>query len=299
MPDAAPSAGTEATNDVTERSSSFGATVVAQLRKNVPAMTSLIVLVVVVALAVAAPWVAPREPNRPNLGARLSPPSLEYPFGTDHYGRDVLSRTLYGARVSLTVGIAAVGIGALFGVLLGLVAGYVRGAVDSVVMRVIDVMLAFPLLLLALLLIVVLGSNVLNVIIATGISTIPQFARVVRGSVLSIREREYVHANRALGAAHVRTMLRHVLPNTLAPIIVMATLYTASVIILEANLGFLGFGVQPPQASWGSIVNDGRRYLAQAPWVSIFPSLAIVVTVLALNTFGDGLRDAMDPRLRQ
>jgi peptide/nickel transport system permease protein len=280
------------------RSESFFAVVTRQMLRNHTAMACFVVLLIITGVAVLAPQIAPKDPNRPNLAARLQPPSAEHLFGTDHYGRDVLSRTIYGARVSLTVGVVAVAFGAVIGVLLGLVAGYRGGAVDSLISRFIDVMLAFPLLLLALTLIVVLGSNVANVILATGISTIPQFARVVRGSVLAVREREFVQANRALGAAHARTMLKHVLPNVSAPIIVMATIYTATVIILEANLGFLGFGVQPPEASWGSIVNDGRRYLAQAPWVSVFPSLAITVTVLALNLFGDGLRDAMDPRLR-
>jgi peptide/nickel transport system permease protein len=280
------------------RSESFFAVVTRQMLRNHTAMACFVVLLIITGVAVFAPQIAPKDPNRPNLAARLQPPSAEHLFGTDHYGRDVLSRTIYGARVSLTVGVVAVAFGAVIGVLLGLVAGYRGGAVDSLISRFIDVMLAFPLLLLALTLIVVLGSNVANVILATGISTIPQFARVVRGSVLAVREREFVQANRALGAAHARTMLKHVLPNVSAPIIVMATIYTATVIILEANLGFLGFGVQPPEASWGSIVNDGRRYLAQAPWVSVFPSLAITVTVLALNLFGDGLRDAMDPRLR-
>ncbi len=269
-----------------------------RLRRNVPAVISFFVLVALVAVALAAPWVAPMDPDRPHLGDRLQPPSAEYLFGTDHYGRDVLSRTIFGARVSLMVGFAAVALGAAIGIGLGLLAGYFGGAVDSVISRLIDIMLAFPLLLLALALIVVLGSNVLNVIIATAVTTIPQFARVVRGSVLSVRELDYVLANRALGALPLRTLAVHVLPNVAAPIIVMASLYTATVIILEANLGFLGFGVQPPQASWGSIVNDGRRYLAQAPWVSIFPSIAITVTVLALNSLGDAFRDAMDPRLR-
>jgi peptide/nickel transport system permease protein len=289
-----------AANSPTEyRTASASLIILRGLKRNKAAMISLAVLFIIVVMAIGAPWLTAHDPNRPNLRARFTPPSVEHLFGTDHYGRDIFSRTVYGARVSLTVGVVAVSFGAVVGILLGLLSGYLGGLFDSLVMRLIDIMLAFPLLLLALTLIAVLGSNVFNVILATGISTIPQFARVVRGSVLTVREREYVQANRALGAGHLRTMLKHVLPNVTAPIIVMATLYTATVIILEANLGFLGFGVQPPEASWGSIVNDGRRYLQQAPWVSIFPSIAITVTVLALNIFGDGLRDAMDPRLRQ
>jgi peptide/nickel transport system permease protein len=261
-------------------------------------MLALTFLLLLAAAAVVAPYAGLQDPNRPNLGTRLSPPSAEHWLGTDHYGRDVFSRTVWGARVSLTVGILAVALGAVIGVLLGLLAGFFGGFPDSVVSRIVDILLAFPLLLLALVLIAVLGSSITNVIIATGISTIPQFARVVRGAVLSIREREFVQASAALGASRLRTLLRHVLPNVTAPVIVMATVYTATVIILEANLGFLGFGVQPPEASWGSIVNDGRRYLAQAPWVSIVPSAAIFIAVLSFNIFGDGLRDALDPRLR-
>lgn len=268
------------------------------LRKNKVAVASGIVIVLLVAAALLAPYIAPFEPNRPNLGNRLQPPSVEHWFGTDHYGRDILSRTLWGARVSLLVGVGAVSLGAVVGIILGLLAGYFGGRIDSAVTRLIDILLAFPLLLLALCLIAILGSNLVNVIIATGFSTIPQFARVVRSSVLSIREQEYIQANRSLGAGNLRTMFAHVLPNAAAPIIVMSTLYTATVIILEANLGFLGFGVQPPNPSWGSIVNDGRGYLANAPWVSIYPSITITITVLALNLFGDGLRDALDPRTR-
>ncbi len=268
------------------------------LLKNKVAVASGIVILLLVAAALLAPVIAPYEPNRPDLGNRLQPPNAEHWFGTDHYGRDILTRTLWGARVSLLVGVGAVSLGAVIGIFLGLLAGYFGGRIDSAITRLIDVLLAFPLLLLALCLIAILGSNLINVIIATGFSTIPQFARVVRSSVLSIREQEYIQANKSLGAGNLRTMFSHVLPNAAAPIIVMSTLYTATVIILEANLGFLGFGVQPPNPSWGSIVNDGRGYLANAPWVSIYPSIAITITVLALNLFGDGLRDALDPRTR-
>jgi len=247
---------------------------------------------------IAVPWLAPYEPNRPSLGQRLNPPGAEHWFGTDHYGRDVLSRTIWGARTSLLVGVGAVTLGAAVGVLLGLIAGFFGGRIDSFIARVIDVLLAFPLLLLALCLVAVLGTSIWNVIIAAGVSTIPQFARVVRGSVMSIRELDYVSASRALGALRWRTLFRHVLPNAAAPIIVMATLYMATVVILEANLGFLGFGIQPPDPSWGSIVNDGRGYLQNAVWVAGFPSAVITLTVLALNLLGDALRDVLDPKVR-
>lgn len=268
------------------------------LVKNPVAVVSALILIALAVVAICAQWIAPFEPNRPNLGQRLQPPSAEHWFGTDHYGRDVLSRTIWGARVSLTVGVGAVALGAFFGILLGLLAGYFGGRLDAVIVRCIDVLLAFPLLLLALCLVAVLGTSLWNVIIAAGVSTIPQFARVVRSSVLTIRELDYVQANRALGALNARIIFKHVLPNAAAPIIVMSTLYTATVVILEANLGFLGFGIQPPNPSWGSIVNDGRGYLQNATWVSIYPSAVITVTVLALNLLGDGLRDALDPKLR-
>lgn len=268
------------------------------LFKNPVAVASAIVLAVLVCAAIGAPWLAPYEPNRPSLGERLQPPSSEHLFGTDHYGRDVLSRTIWGARTSLLVGVGAVSLGAIVGVLLGLVAGFFGGRVDSLIARIIDMLLAFPLLLLALCLVAVLGTSIWNVIVAAGVSTVPQFARVVRGSVMSIRELDYVNASRALGALRWRTMFKHVLPNAAAPIIVMSTLYMATVVILEANLGFLGFGIQPPDPSWGSIVNDGRGYLQSAIWVSVFPSVVITLTVLALNLLGDGLRDALDPKIR-
>lgn len=268
------------------------------LMQNPVAVISAVVLVLLAFTAIGAPWLAPYEPNRPSLGERLQPPSAEHWFGTDHYGRDVLSRTIWGARVSLLVGVGAVAFGAVFGVLLGLIAGFFGGRVDSVIARFVDMLLAFPLLLLALCLVAVLGTSIWNVIVAAGVSTIPQFARVVRGSVMSIRELDYVNASRALGAQRLRTMFKHVLPNAAAPIIVMSTLYMATVVILEANLGFLGFGIQPPNPSWGSIVNDGRGYLQNALWVSVFPSAVITVTVLALNLLGDGLRDALDPKIR-
>jgi len=274
------------------------ALVLTAMFRNRLAIFGAIVVAVVICVALLAPMIMPFDPDRPSLANRLAPPSSENWFGTDHYGRDVLSRTIWGARTSLLVAVTSVLVGTSVGLLLGLVAGFFGGGLDSVIMRTMDVLLAFPLLLLALALISVFGSSLANVILATGIATIPRFARVVRGSVLSVKERDYIQATRALGSGSGRMMFLHVLPNALAPLIVMATLYSATVIILEANLGFLGFGVQPPEASWGSIVNDGRRYLREGPWVSIFPSVAIVVTVVGINLFGDGLRDAMDPHVR-
>lgn len=274
------------------------AKVLATMFRNRLAIVGVAIVALVVLVALLAPWIMPFDPDRPSLGDRLQPPSGEHWFGTDHYGRDVLSRTIWGARTSLVVAVTAVLVGCSVGVLLGLLAGFFGGTLDALIMRAMDVLLAFPLLLLALSLIAVFGSSLANVILATGIATVPRFARVVRGAVLAVKERDFVHGALALGARSGRTMFLHVLPNAIAPVIVMATLYAATVIILEANLGFLGFGVQPPEASWGSIVNDGRRYLREAPWVSVFPSVAITVTVIAINLFGDGLRDALDPRVR-
>lgn len=256
------------------------------------------VLVAVAIVALAAPWIAPTDPFRPDFSARFQSPSAEHPFGTDHLGRDILSRTIWGTRVSVAVGLTAIALGLLLGVPLGLLAGYFGGAVDSFLMRISDVLLAFPVLLLALAITAILGPSARNVIIATGIATAPSFARIVRGSVLSVRTWEFVQANRALGASHVRTILWHILPNVFAPIIVTASLYTATVIILEANLGFLGLGVPPPSVSWGTIINDGRTYLDRAPWVALFPGIAIMLTVLALNLLGDALSERLDPRRR-
>jgi peptide/nickel transport system permease protein len=252
---------------------------------------------VLVLVAVAAPWIAPHDPIRMAPDDILLPPGGTYALGSDQYGRDVLSRILLGAPISLTLGLVSVGIAASIGTCLGLAAGYWGGLTDRIVMRCIDVMMAFPGILLALAVVAVLGPGLYNVMIAVGIGGIPGYVRMVRGSVLAARGNLYVEAARALGAEDVRIMRRHVLPNVVAPIIVLATLGLGTAIVSGAALSYLGLGAQPPTPEWGSMLSTGRDYLRGQWWISTFPGLAIMLTVMAVNLFGDGLRDALDPRL--
>ncbi|MBI1875994.1 MAG: ABC transporter permease [Acidobacteria bacterium] len=247
-------------------------------------------------LAAFGPWVTPYDPSRQELALRLARPSLAHPFGIDELGRDILSRVLAGARISLLVGLTVVSVSAAVGLALGLVGGYFGGLLDEVIGRVVDVLLAFPGILLAIALVAVLGPSLVNVVLALSVIGWVGYARLVRGQVLRIRELEHVQAARALGARAPRVLLRHVLPGTLPSVLVQATLGMASAVIAEAALSFLGLGVQPPTPSWGTMLNGGRTHLLDAPHLTVFPGLAIAVLVLALNFLGDGLRDAIDPR---
>jgi ABC-type dipeptide/oligopeptide/nickel transport system permease subunit len=267
-------------------------------RRNRPAMAGLIILAVLVLMAIAAPLLTPYDPVGQELGQALERPSVAHPFGTDHLGRDILSRILHGARISLFIGVMGVALGLIVGVPLGLVSGYFGGWVDIIVQRIADVMLAFPAILLALSLVAVLGVGLQNVIIAVGISVVPIFMRLARGSVLSIREQTYVEAARALGGTDLRIIRSHVLPNSLAPLIVQATLSVGITILIAAGLGFLGLGVQPPTPEWGSMLGEGRQYIFNASYMATFPGVAIAISVLAFNLVGDGLRDALDPHMR-
>jgi peptide/nickel transport system permease protein len=264
---------------------------------------ALIVGLVVVA-ALAAPWLATTDPIDQDLTVALKPPfwledgSLQHPLGTDHLGRDVYSRLVYGAKISLTISVLAALLGAAVGVAAGLVAGYRGGRVGAVIMRIVDLNLAFPLILLALAVVALLGANLRNLVIVMAITTWMIYARVVRGLTLTLREQEFVQAVRALGAHDARIIARHVLPNLLAPVTVIWTLEVARVILMESALSFLGLGVPPPTPTWGRMLAEGRDYLTVAGWISIFPGLAIMVTVLGINFLGDGLRDLLDPRLR-
>ncbi len=273
-------------------------------RPSFRAVFGLAVLLVMGASAVLAPRIAPWDPARQVLMKRLRPPMWqerglrEHPLGTDHLGRDILSRILYGGRISLVVGLTAVSVSALIGVTLGLLAGFFGGRIDALIMRVVDVFLAIPYILLAMGVVFALGPSLLNVILVMGATRWVQFARIVRADVLSIREREFVAGARARGNRAARLLLRHVLPNALTPIIVVATLELAFMIIYESALSFLGLGVQPPTPTWGWMLSDGRNYVATAWWLATFPGLAIMLTVLAVNLLGDWLRDTLDPRLR-
>jgi peptide/nickel transport system permease protein len=276
----------------------------ARRRMSFRAVFGITVLLLMGGAALAAPQIAPWDPGRQMLVKRLRPPAWqarglrEHPLGTDHLGRDILSRILYGGRISLGVGLSAVTLSCLVGVTLGLLAGFHGGRTDAFIMRVVDVFLAIPYILLAMGVVFALGPSLLNVILVMAVTRWVQFARIVRADVLSIREREFVSGARARGNRSMRLLLRHVLPNALTPIIVVATLELAFMIIYESALSFLGLGVQPPTPTWGWMLADGRNYVATAWWLATLPGLAIMLTVLAVNLLGDWLRDTLDPRLK-
>lgn len=273
------------------------------LRKSGPAVCGLVLLALVTAGAVFAPWLAPYDPATQNLGQRLLAPawmaggSHLHLLGTDHLGRDILSRVIFGARVSLVVGLVSVAISGLIGVSLGLLAGYWRGRLDAAIMLVADVQLAFPFILLALAVMAVLGSGLRNVIIVLGLTGWVMYGRLVRAEVLALREKEFVEAARALGQTDGKIILRHILPNLLPTVVVIASLRVANMIIAESSLTFLGLGVEPGIPTWGSMLADGRGYITSAWWVAVFPGLAIMLTVLSINLLGDWLRDRLDPKL--
>lgn len=269
------------------------------LTKSPTAMAGFIIVAVVGISALCAPWVSPYDPLATDLYARLKPPSLQHPLGTDNLGRDLFSRIIWGARVSLKVGVISVGIGMTAGVLIGLLGAYFGGFTEKSIFSLVDLLLSIPSLLLALAVVATLGPGIVQVMVAVGISLVPAFARVTRGSVLTVKEQNYVQAARALGASHIDIMLRHILPNVLTPIIVLATLNCAFALIMEAALSFLGIGVQPPDPTWGSILSEGQATIRTASWVSIFSGLSITVTVMGFNLLGDGLRDILDPNMRR
>ena len=262
------------------------------------ALVGLAVVVFFIAVALAAPLLAPYDPLATDWRLVRKPPSAMHLFGTDDLGRDVLARVIWGARASLMAGLVSVSIALAVAVPLGLVSGYLGGVVDGLVMRIVDAMLAIPFLILAIALAAFLGPSLINAMIAIGVVQTPIFTRLTRGQVLAVRHEDYIEAARAVGNPHRRIMLRHILPNVLAPILVQATLAIAAAIIAEAALSFLGLGQQPPAPSWGSMLNAAQRFLTSAPWMAIWPGLAIFLVVLSLNLVGDGLRDALDPRER-
>jgi peptide/nickel transport system permease protein len=263
------------------------------------AIFGLAVVVVVVVLAVGADVIAPYGPTRIQSAGVLAPPSLSYPLGTDQIGRDVMSRIVYGASVSIQAGVVSVGLALVLGVLVGLLAGYYGGWADEILMRVVDALYAFPALLLALAVTAILGPGLTSVMLAIGVVFAPAFARLVRGQTLSIRERDFITAAHVVGVEPWRVMLVHIWPNVTAPIIVQASLLVGSAIVIEAGLSFLGLGVMPPTPSWGSMLKEGYQYMEQAPWLAFAPGAAIFLTVLAFNLVGDALQRALDPRLRR
>lgn len=269
-----------------------------RFKRNKMAMSGGAIVLFFVAVAIAAPLIAPYNPNKPDFAHRLEGPSSRYWLGTDSLGRDILSRIIYGSRYSLLSGLVSVGIAAFLGTLSGLVAGYYGGWVDAVIMRFMDMLLAFPGILLAIAIIAVLGRGFFNAMVAVGLHSVPSFARVVRGSVLSLREREFVESAKAAGATDSRIVFRHILPNIATPVIVMSTMRLGTTILAAAGLSFLGLGAQPPTPEWGAMLSGGRDVLRVAPHITTFPGLAILVTVVGFNLFGDGVRDALDPKLK-
>lgn len=267
-------------------------------KKNKVALVGMAIVVFFILLAIFAPLLAPYGINDQNLSLRLQAPSKDHLFGTDDFGRDILSRVIYGARISLWVGFFSVLGSVIVGSLLGIVAGYYGRLVDGVISRIFDIMLAFPSILLAIGIVAVLGPSLQNALIAIAVINIPNFGRLIRSRVLSIKQEEYIMAAKAIGMSDARILFHHILPNSMAPIIVQGTLAIATAIIEAAALGFLGLGAQPPNPEWGTMLASSKEFLTQAPWTMIFPGLAIMLTVLGFNLMGDGLRDALDPRMK-
>jgi len=270
----------------------------ARLLRNPVAMAGGIVVILLIVMAIVAPYVAPFDPIHQDLASSLAGPSMKHLAGTDVHGRDIFSRIIHGTRISLRIGFLGMLLGCVGGVILGLVAGYYGGWADTIIMRLMDVQLAFPGLLVAICIIAIIGPGLENVILAVGIFSVPLFARVTRGQILSLKEQEFIVAARMMGAQDGRIMLSHLLPNAVAPLLVLCTLRIATAILTAASLSFLGLGAQPPIPEWGAMLSDGRAYLSIAPHVATTPGLAILITVLSFNLLGDGLRDALDPRLK-
>jgi len=267
-----------------------------RFRKHRAAQVGGFLIAALILAGLFAPLIAPYSPSVIDLNNRLATPTLEHWFGTDHLGRDILSRVMHGARISVLIGVISVSIALVGGLPLGAIAGYVGGTADRVLAAIIDFLLAFPPLLLAILIIAIFGPGLRNAMIAIGISLVPIFARIIRAEVMRVREEVYVESVRALGAGHLRIVMSHIFPNALPPIIVQVTLSMATAILSASYLGFLGLGAQPPSPEWGAMLNEGRAYLRNAMHVSIFPGAVIMLTILAFNLFGDGLRDALDPK---
>lgn len=270
-----------------------------RLRKNKAAVVGGFFILLFIFVSIVGPELTTQDPNKVNIINKLQAPSAEHWFGTDNYGRDIFTRIIHGMVLTLRVGFLSVTIGGVIGVILGIVSGYYGGKIDTIIMRVMDVLLAFPGILLALAIVSVLGGSLNNVIIAVAVFSIPAFARIVRGSTLSVRKLEYIDAMKALGASDFRIIFKHILPNVMSPIIVQATLRIATAVLTASGLSFLGLGAQPPTPEWGAMLSEGRAFMTEHPHVILFPGMMIVIVVLAFNIFGDGLRDALDPKMNR
>jgi peptide/nickel transport system permease protein len=274
------------------------ATTVAAFNANKTSWLGLVIFAVVVLLAVLAPWIAPHDPVEQNVMAKLKGPFDTYYLGTDYYGRDILSRLLYGARISLVIGIASTVLALVIGSVIGIVAGWRGGRFDIIIMQTMDMLLAFPSLILGLILVAMLGPSVTNIIIAIALTSIPSFARIARAPTIAVKERDFIDAGRSLGFSDLRLMAGHVLPNIFPEILVMGSLWLANAIRTEASLAFIGLGVKPPTATWGGMIRDGFENILDSYWLVLSPSIAILIIVFGLNILGDGLRDAIDPKLK-
>lgn len=261
-------------------------------------MVGLAVILIIILVAILAPWIATHDPLKVDVVNREAPPSGQFFFGTDDFGRDIFSRIIYGTRISLYISFLSVLIATIFGVAIGGITGYYGGWMDNMIMRVMDAIMSFPAILLAIGIMAVLGPHLINVVLALGFVYIPRFARIVRGSVLSLKEKEFVEASRAMGNSDLVIIARHILPNCMAPLIVQATVSLAYAILAEATLSFLGLGAPPPAPSWGNILSDARNFMLDAPWMTVFPGIAVTIAVVGFNLFGDGLRDVLDPRMK-
>lgn len=280
------------------RSGSGFVLVMKRLCRNPIALLGLAIVIIYAGVALFAPWLAPHPPYEQNLSRSFAPLSAEHPMGCDEFGRDILSRVIFGARTSLTIQVFSVFFALVVGVVLGAAGGYLGGWLDELIMRFMDILLAFPGILLALAIVAVLGPDLPNLIFAIGVYSVPQFARITRGSVITVKQNEYVTAARAIGESHLSIVMRYVLPNAVSPIIIQTTLRMATVLLTAAGLGFLGLGVQPPEPEWGTMLSTARMYLRSAPLVAVFPGVSIMIVVLGFNFFGDGLQDALNPRLK-
>ncbi|WP_434310626.1 ABC transporter permease [Hominifimenecus sp. rT4P-3] len=269
-----------------------------RFKKNRLAMVGLVVILIVVVLSILAPLIAPYGLDEQNAKNRLLAPCAEHLFGTDNYGRDILTRVLYGGRISLTVAIGATAISGFFGIILGSIAGFFGGKVDNAIMRVLDVFMALPATLTAIAISTVLGTGITKTMLALGLATVPRFARIVRGPILSLRTSEFIEAAQSIDVSTPKIIFKHIIPNVLSPIIVQATLYIATTLMVASSLSFVGLGVQPPSAEWGAMITAGRAYIKGNWWLITFPGLAILISVFSMNVLGDGLRDALDPRLK-